>query len=219
MKTDLLAKRFEELTAQLAEVEATKRHRDGDAFMQGDYIDNDLYIAWKIKARNLLSKACGEASEHYRTFVSLEKGIGYATNYDIMRQLKAAFGAAREDFEGGYCQSVRALVQAEVFSDELDQARDLGAAGYHTAAAVIAGVVLETALREVCAKQELPVGKLDKMNADLAKAGQYTLLVQKRITALADIRNNAAHGHPDKYTASDVEDMIDKVEGIIADHL
>jgi hypothetical protein len=55
------------------------------------------------------------------------------------------------------------------------------------AAAVIAGTVLETALRQLC---------LDRMNADLAKAGVYNSLMQKRITALAAIRNRAAHGKP-----------------------
>jgi hypothetical protein len=63
------------------------------------------------------------------------------------------------------------------------------------------------------------VGKLDKMNADLAKADTYHLLVQKRITAIADIRNNAAHGHPEHFTAKDVEDMISYIEGFLAAHL
>ena len=55
--------------------------------------------------------------------------------------------------------------------------------------------------------------------ADLAKAGTYHLLVQKRITAIADIRNNAAHGHPERFTAKEVEDMISYIEGFLADYL
>lgn len=57
------------------------------------------------------------------------------------------------------------------------------------------------------------------MNADLAKAAVYTLLVQKRITALADVRNNAAHGHPDKFAAGDVEDLINYTGRFAADHI
>ena len=67
---------------------------------------------------------------------------------------------------------------------------------YKVAAAVVAGVVLETTLRTLCADRKIAVGKLDKMNADLAKDGLYDKLVQKRITMLADIRNKAAHGEP-----------------------
>ena len=61
--------------------------------------------------------------------------------------------------------------------------------------------------------------KLDRLNADLAKAGSYDKLVQKRITALADIRNNADHGHFDKFSTIDVEDMVKWVRNFSADHL
>jgi hypothetical protein len=131
----------------------------------------------------------------------------------------AVFRAAREDFEGGYLSSLRSIVQAEVFDSELDQAGELAEKGFILPAAVVAGVVLETTLRELCDRRSLPQGKLDRMNADLAKVGVYNKLVQKRITALADIRNSAAHGHPDQFTAQDVKDMIRDVERLVREHL
>jgi hypothetical protein len=56
-------------------------------------------------------------------------------------------------------------------------------------------------------------------NADLAKSGAYTVLVQKRITALADIRNNAAHGRPDQFTDRDVDQMMDSIENFVSTQL
>ena len=50
--------------------------------------------------------------------------------------------------------------------------------------------------------------KLDSMNAALAKKGIYNVLTQKKITALADIRNSAAHGKWDGFESSDVDDML-----------
>jgi len=50
------------------------------------------------------------------------------------------------------------------------------------------------------------------MNADLAKAGIYNKLQQKRITALADIRNSAAHGKPEEFSEDDVKRMIEEIE-------
>lgn len=50
--------------------------------------------------------------------------------------------AAREEIEGGNLTSVRNLVHAE-----LEHARELLRSGYTMAAAVVAGVVLETMLR------------------------------------------------------------------------
>ena len=57
------------------------------------------------------------------------------------------------------------------------------------------------------------------MNADLAKAGQYNSLVQKRITALAAIRNSAAHGNSAEFDDRDVQSMIEEVEKLVADWL
>jgi hypothetical protein len=106
-----------------------------------------------------------------------------------------------------------------MFDSELEQASELIQAGYKTPAAVVAGVVLETSLRELCDQEGLPHGKLDKMNSDLAKVGKYNKLQQKRITALADIRNSAAHGKTENFTDQDVLDMIRDVEKFIAGHL
>lgn len=218
MKADILIRRFAELADQLSKLEATKQSRSV-SYGVGTFVDDHLYTNWKLKVRNLLAMACGETSEHYRTFVELEKPAMYSTNYETMQQVKAVFEAAREDYEGGYCNSLRNLVQAEVFGNELEQAGELLAAGYRTPAAVVAGVVLETTLRELCGKRGIGSGKLDRMNAELAKAGQYNVLVQKQITAHADIRNNAAHGHPEKFTDDDVRNMIAWVEDFVVAQL
>ena len=61
--------------------------------------------------------------------------------------------------------------------------------------------------------------KLDKMNADLAKAGAYNKSMQKQVTAWAGRGNDAAHGDWDQYTGDDVKDMIDGVRRFIADYL
>ena len=84
------------------------------------------------------------------------------------------------------------------------------------------GAVLEDTLRKLCANNGISVPektKIDRLNAELAKAGVYNKLVQKRITALADIRNNADHGHFDEFTEDDVEDMVKWVRKFTADHL
>jgi hypothetical protein len=218
LNTTLLTKRFDELHDQFDQLLSTKNFKTFTGMgADGDYIDADLYLNWKTKVKNLLERACGEQSIHYTTFVNV-KG-SYETNLTVAFRHKAVFDAAREDYVGGYCNTIRNLVQAEVFSSELDQASELINAGYLSAAAVVAGVVLETTLRGLCDCLGLPTGKLDKMNADLAKVGHYNLLVQKRITALAQIRNDAAHGNPDKFTKDDVRDMIAYIAGFVSNQL
>ena len=158
-------------------------------------------------------------SEHYKYFELAEQGSRYQTNYDILKRLKAVFLAAKEDFEGGYLATLRRIVQAELFDSELDQASELLRNGYKSAAAVVAGVVLETTLRELCARMGIGIGKLDKMNAELVKGGAYNVLVQKKVTWLAHIRNSAAHGKPDDFTEKDVQAMIEDIQRFAADHL
>lgn len=216
--TSLMSRRFAELTDQLASIEAAKTYSN-EAYAKGHWVDAESYTNWKTKARHLLATVCGQDSIHFKDFVEREQGGGYSTNHDTLLQVRAVFDAAKEDFEGGYLNSMRNIVQAEVFSNELDQARELHKSGYLAAAAVIAGVVLETTMRRLCEDEGLAPGSLNKMNGDLTKASRYNLLTQKRITALADIRNNAAHGHSSEFTADDVADMISKVEAFITDQL
>jgi hypothetical protein len=216
---NLTAKRFEELEAQRATVEATKSYYS-DAFTgaRKEQIDDNQLLTWKVKVKSLLATVCGEQSQHFKHFEDSEHSP-YSTNLDNFRRMGAVFSAAKEDFEGGYLSSLRTHVQAEVFDSELDQASELLRSGHKTPAAVVAGIVLETTLRELCDRNGLPHGKLDRMNAELAKKGVYTLLVQKRITTLAQIRNDAAHGNPDQFSDADVKSMIGDIQRFVTDYL
>jgi hypothetical protein len=187
-------RRFHELCQQAETLEASKRH-ERSPMMEGTYVDADGFLKWRVQVRHLIATVCGTESQH---FILL---------------------AAKEDYEGGYLHKIRNLIQADVFDNELEQADELLASGYKTPAAVIAGIVLETSLRQVCQDHGLAAGKLDKMNADLAKVGVYNKLVQKQITTLADIRNNAAHGHCDQFDEGDVTNMIRDIRSLLAGHL
>lgn len=213
---DHLKKRFGELIEQADAVAATKQTKRSQYSGSYEEVDSDLLLGWCVKARNLLATACGRESEHFKSFVAAEEIQSFEHNPAMLGRVRSVFLAAKEDFEGGYLSSVRNLVQAEVFSTELEQARELLSAGYRLPAAVICGVVLETNLRSLCEARSLSIGKMDKMNADLAKAGQYNLLVQKRITALAAIRNSAAHGKSTEFDDADVRSMIEEIEKLIA---
>jgi hypothetical protein len=216
---NILKRRFQELTDQAHKLEAAKRlvynQFAGESQQQ---IDSNALLNWKTKARSLLVRACGEKSQHFQLFEKSETSM-YSTSLDNLQRMLAVFEAAREDFEGGYLASVHDLVRADVFGSELEQAAELLKGKYSVAAAVIAGVVLETAIRELCTRHKIAHGKLDKMNADLAKAGVYNSIVQKQITHLAAIRNSAAHGNETEFKTYDVRLMIEQVEQFLATQL
>ncbi len=213
-----LAQRFNELKDQLEAIEQTKHMAEG-FYGNSTYVDDELLTSWKVKVKNLLVTACGESSQHFIAFVKSEEYQSMESNYDVKKRLGAIFDAAKEDFEGGYLSSLKQLVQAEVFESELDQAQELLDSGYKLASAVIAGVVLETALRDLCSSNKIAHGKLDTMNSQLTKAGIYSKLQQKQITAIADIRNSAAHGKPELFSEQDVKNMIRDIESFLINHV
>lgn len=213
-----LSYRFDQLYSEVPAIEATITHYRSDF---GDYtkMDDEAALTWKVKVKNLLVATCGKESQHYLEFLEAEKLGSYESSSDAFKRMKSVLNAAMDDYKNGYLTSIKNLIQADVFDSELEQAEELLSNGYKLAAAVIAGVVLETALRDLCLREGLSLGKLDKMNADLAKADVYNKLQQKRITALADIRNSAAHGKSDEFSENDVTAMIRDIEQFLISQL
>lgn len=200
--------RFDELNTQAETILAAKTEGE----FERAYVDQNQLINWQVKARHLISIVCGQDSHHLHAFQKNEAPLFPGdTNHVILLRQQAILLAAKDDYKGGYLNKIRDLIQAEVFESELEQAEELLHTGYLAPAAVIAGTVLETTLRQMCLDKQIAIGKLDKMNADLAKADVYNSLVQKQITALAGIRNSAAHGKAGDYGRDDVSNMIREV--------
>lgn len=136
--------------------------------------------------------------------------------------LVGILNALRNDYEAGYLTSLEELIHADVFADFLGMSAELLDKKYKDAAAVITGSVLEEHLRKLSARYQVPVEmpdgsprKADTLNADLVKAGAYEKLDQKSVTAWLDLRNDAAHGHYDRYVHEQVALMLDGVRNFI----
>lgn len=134
--------------------------------------------------------------------------------------------AVQHQIHEGLFANVRGLLQAEVFDDFLEMSKHLLAEGYKDPAAVLVGAVLEDTLRKRLAREGGPTtdskGKnltIEPMNVALAKAGVYNVLVQKQVTAWADLRNKAAHAQWDQYDAHQVGQMLEGVRRFCTDHL
>ncbi len=222
-------KRFEELENTIKSIETTKKivhERTIRAHMFDTHeteeisrIDSSEIITWCIQVKDLLKKIVNTDSIYYKEFYDITASINSNEKFDTFLIIKSIFLTFKNDYEKGYLSSIKTLIQAEVFETQLEQAQELLNSGYKLASAVIAGVVLETGIREICTQEEIAHGKLDKMNADLAKKGIYNKLEQKRITALADIRNSAAHGKESEFTKEDVQKMIRDIKDFLAKHL
>lgn len=184
--------------------------------------DDGAYIRFRTEALNLVRRACGEDGDHYRTLRQVAEAKESSHNSYYTWVCVGAVEAARNDFARGLLFDIRSLVSAEVIGDFLEQAEYLCEEGYHLPAASLAGAVLEDALRRLCELRGIPIPDrttIDRLNADLAKAGVYDKLVQKRITAIADVRNNADHGHFEKVPVDEARDMVKWVRRFVTDAL
>jgi len=219
MKIDtLVIKRFEELEERAKKILEGKVFAfSSDEGVKYFKIDESVYKGWAVNGLNLLGRIFGEDGIHYKVFLNKYEHISeWESN---LKESLELFRAAKEDFVGGYLFNARGLIQAEVFGDALEQASELLRSGYKDPACVVAGVALETTLKELCSRNGVSVAKLDKMNADLCKSGIYNMGMQKQITAWAERRNKAAHGEWNEYKDADVEDMIDGINRLIAEYL
>lgn len=134
--------------------------------------------------------------------------------------------ALRSDMEAGYLKSHTELIHGTLFADFLEMAQHLlDHGGYKDAAAVIAGSSLEAHVRQLCQKSGIDPAtaagtykKADLLNSELAKAGVYSKLDQKNVTAWLHLRNKAAHGQYDQYEAGQVRLLIDSVRDFITRH-
>lgn len=178
-------------------------------------IPSGPYKEWATNVLNLLQRTFGESSIHYQNFVAHYKSFsGWESDF---LDSHGIFKAAREDYEGGYLFNIRTLAKAEVLADAMAQAKELLHAGYKDPACILARVSLESALKDLAGKFSLTEGKLDRMNAELCKAGAYNMAKQKQITAWAEIGNKAAHGDWGQYTDQDAAAMVSGVETLVAD--
>jgi hypothetical protein len=213
-----ISDRLAELVDRGQKVLDTRRSPPSNVF-RDDSVDSQLALQWATSSQSLLANAFGVNSEHYKNFGAQ---LGKHPSYSPISRAFGVLKAAQDDFDNGHLYDVRQLIEADIFADFLEQAEHLFEVGYHQAAAVIAGCVLEDALRTLCQRNSLSLSnqpKIDTMNADLAKASVYNRLVQKRVTALADLRNKAAHGKWDEFEPDDVKEMLASVRRFAEEYL
>lgn len=203
-----LQTRIDQLVVQ---ANATLRNASGGYLRSGDW------AALRAASLAFIESNFGQTHSYYREFDARVNDVWESCG-------KYAVGiltAIQEQIRGGWIETTKGLVTAEVFADFLEMAEHLLSESYKDPAAVMIGSTLEEHLRQLCLAASIPIQdvssgkaiprKADSLNADLAKAGKYSKLDQKQITASLDLRNKAAHGKYSEYTAEQVGLMLASV--------
>ena len=201
------------------------RESPGRGVIAGDVVDKFLASQWLTSTQSLMDRVFGSNSVYFNNIKNLageRLGTSFGIYYGDCIKILGILVAAKKDYEHGYLFDVKKLIEAEIFVDFLDQAEMLLSRGYHIPAASLTGAVLEDTLRKICDHRNIEYPdktNINSLNMLLVKDGAYNKLIQKEITAKADIRNNADHGNFDQFNPSDVKDMVSWVKRFASDHL
>jgi hypothetical protein len=200
-----IKQRVEYLIDLCGKVLVTRR----DTAFGSDQCEYRIHNKYKAAGLSFFKKYYGEEHPYYASFHSEDSTYGPTVESSL-----GVLEAVLDEIENGWYQSVRSVVSAEVFSDFVEMANHLLEEGYKDAAAVMLGSTLEEHLRQLARENDVQTEievkgiiaskKADVLNADLVKAGVYSKLDQKNVTAWLGLRNSAAHGKYGEYSEEQV---------------
>jgi len=193
--------------------------------MQGTYeaVDEDRFHEWQTNWGTLLGQVLPAGDPRRADIGQLARS---SAELAILREMLAILRGCKSDYDAGFFDDLSLVVRAEVAGDYMAQAEVLLAEEYHVPAAVLAGAVLEDALRKLCDGKGILVTKpsgerkgINAMNDDLGRASVYNAAKADEIRAWAKYRNDCAHGDGAKVKPEDVGRMVQGVRAFVADHL
>ncbi len=166
------------------------------------------------KLAQAISDLAPKQSIYYRRAIS----IPYVPNWGNAEELRGIAENLKEDYEKDYLFNIEETIAESIFTDILEQAKFLLSEKLVRASAIIAGVALESHIRKLATKNNIPITKDDgkyvrseKLNEDLKGASIYDTTYLKHVSAWLDLRNKAAH--PDD---PEIDKKGDLVEAMIS---
>lgn len=145
------------------------------------------------------------------------KVVGQDAAVPKFKQQVNIIEALQKTFESSLFD-IRALLQADLFDNELDAAEELKKKGFLRAAGALAGVVLEAHLREVCTNHNVAIKKTKPTIADFNDALKDAKVIDipawRNIQFLADIRNLCDHKKDKEPKDTEVDDLITGVRKV-----
>lgn len=220
---------------------ATEKYGDDiEQFLQKIPSFKNEYQEWysesKALVRQLLPDRLSDFTQYYEkpkgrrdlnqinyTIEDYLQGLNWSGEFDgtaishFLQQLKIV-ESIQERFRSSLFD-VRQLAQADLFDTELDGAKELARNKFIRAAGVVAGVVLERHLKEVCNTRSVPIRKRRPQIADLNDALKNEGVIDtpqwRSIQFLGDLRNACAHDKTPEPTSEQVDDLLAGVTKVI----
>ena len=182
-------------------------------------VDSGKFQEWATASLSLLQRVFGEKSPFYLTFRGIHSkiiNIAYQESFDNCR---AILQSAREEYQGGGLCDLRLFLDYAVLEYLAASTADFLRRGEKETACILAAVLLENALRHLCARKGVAPGPPEQMNDALYKAGAYLVGTQQRIKDWSCMKEDFIQGYGEKYRAAEVDDMLRGVMRFIGKEL
>jgi hypothetical protein len=129
-----------------------------------------------------------------------------------------SLGVCLIDANAGLLASVANQARAETFDDFLDHADAYLKDKRKNEAGVIAGVVFEDTLRQICRNEGIAeIGlKIDGLISELTNRGELSSVKTERARVAAHVRTKASHAQWDEYEIEDVKATIEFTRELIS---
>lgn len=216
----LYADRIRELIEESETIEALlitlSKHIEDSLDFKVPYNNyHETFNSWLVKLINIMEKAFGITSPHYKRIQDLTKENEYIGSRIPL--IRGVLNGSLDDLENGFLLGQEFLIAGEVFDSVLEEAKHLLKAGYKDPAAILGRVVIEDCIKRLARLEQLnDTKKAAALNDELKKAGRYNQAQWRQIQVWLDIGNNAAHGNFSQYKEEQVKDQLEGIERFIA---
>jgi hypothetical protein len=201
--------RFEKLMKMGRDIDSSRRATDF-----GTVIDNEMFYQWATSSLDTIQQVFGKDSAHYMYFQEFVNEFGGWA--DQFQNCRGILKAAKEDYENGFDSKARSLIVAEILNAFLTQSSKLLSEGNKDVACVIAGLVLETAIGEISDQQGITSKNIRVLNRTLRHAEVYNAALEEQIELWSTNLDNAKKNSDNRYTVSDIEDMIQGIKNVLS---
>lgn len=178
--------------------------------------------AFVISSRATIEQIAGENSLYYEnTPQNVPTRLAIGDERLLFSTITGVLIALRDAVDHGVLTSLESRLRANIHEDFLTQSLDLLNAGYHVAAIVLIGGVIEDHLQKLVQIQGLILskkGSISKYNDLLRDKNIYNQSMWRRIQSIGDLRNDAAHGKSSTIKFEDAQDAHTFVKRFITDY-
>lgn len=171
---------------------------------------SELYVSLKQTILDL-SPSNSEYKKIADSITAPFNSIKVTQLYGVLISLKKAY-------ENNFLTNINEMIDAELFTDILEQAEYLLSQNYIRASAVVAGVSLESHLRKLADKNSIPIsndGKYknaDSLNNELYKNNIIDKTSSKSVTSWLGLRNDGAHPESKEIDEKNVKLIIEGIK-------